>query len=66
MDWKRGKWGSAFLRRGLIDEIVLSIAPVILGDGIRLFGKTDAPIELSLRETKTFDKGLVQLLYTRE
>jgi dihydrofolate reductase len=55
-----------FLHRGLIDEIVLSIAPVILGGGIRLFGKTDAPIELSLRETKTFDKGLVQLLYTRE
>jgi dihydrofolate reductase len=55
-----------FLRRGLVDEIVLSIAPVILGDGIRLFGKTDAPIELSLREIRTFDKGLVQLLYARE
>lgn len=55
-----------FLRRGLIDEIVLSVVPVILGDGIRLFGKTDAPIELSLRETRTFDKGLVQLLYEAE
>lgn len=54
-----------FLRRGLIDEIVLFIAPVHLGDGIRLFGKTDAPIEFSLRETRTFDKGLVQLSYTR-
>lgn len=55
-----------FLRRGLIDEIVLSIVPVILGDGIRLFGKTDTPIELSLRQTRRFDKGLVQLLYARE
>lgn len=26
-----------FLRRELIDEIVLSIVPVILGDGVRLF-----------------------------
>ena len=55
-----------FLRLGLIDEIVLSIAPVILGEGIRLFGKTDAPIELSLRETRIYEKGLVQLSYTRE
>ena len=55
-----------FIRRDLIDEIVLSIVPIILGDGIRLFGKTDAPVELALRETKTFDKGLVQMTYTRE
>jgi dihydrofolate reductase len=55
-----------FLDRRLIDEIVLSVVPVILGDGIRLFGKTHTCIELSLRETRTFDKGLVQLRYARE
>jgi dihydrofolate reductase len=54
-----------FIARALIDEITLAVVPVILGDGIRLFGKTDMPIELSLRETRTFDKGLVQLLYAR-
>jgi dihydrofolate reductase len=54
-----------FINRGLIDEIILSIVPVILGDGIRLFGKTYGPIELSLREVKQYDKGLVQLIYTR-
>jgi dihydrofolate reductase len=55
-----------FLARGLIDEIVLSVVPVILGDGVRLFGKTDAPVELTLREVNRFDKGLVQLTYTRD
>lgn len=55
-----------FLNKGLVDEIVLSVVPVILGDGIRLFGKTDRPIELSLREVKRFDKGLVQLIYVRK
>ncbi len=55
-----------FLERGLIDEIVLSIVPVILGDGIRLFGKTHKSIELSLRGVKQFDRGLVQLTYARE
>lgn len=54
-----------FLDRDLIDEIVLSIVPVILGDGIRLFGKTPKIIEFALREVRQFDKGLVQLTYTR-
>lgn len=52
-----------FLIRGLIDDIVLSIVPVILADGIRLFGDLGKQISLSLREAKQFDKGLVQLVY---
>ena len=55
-----------FLSRGLVDEIVLSVVPVILGDGTRLFGKTDKPVELSFREVRKFDRGLVQLIYARE
>ncbi|MEG6551320.1 dihydrofolate reductase family protein [Desulfocurvibacter africanus] len=55
-----------FLDRELIDVIVLSIVPVILGDGIRLFGKTHKMIEFTLREVRQFDKGLVQLTYIRE
>jgi dihydrofolate reductase len=55
-----------FLDRDLIDEIVLSIVPVILGDGIRLFGKTHKSIEFVLREVRQFDKDLVQLTYTRK
>jgi dihydrofolate reductase len=54
-----------FLDRELIDEIVLSIVPVVLGDGIRLFGKTQKPIEFSLRDVRQFDKGLIQLTYVR-
>jgi dihydrofolate reductase len=30
--------GRSFLRLGLVDEIRLMIAPVILGDGLHLFG----------------------------
>lgn len=54
-----------FLDRDLVDEIVLSIVPVVLGDGIRLFGTTHKMLEFTLREVKQFDKGLVQLIYTR-
>ncbi|WP_234392266.1 dihydrofolate reductase family protein [Streptomyces sp. WM6378] len=41
--------GRQLLRIGLIDEIDLHIAPVLLGDGIRLFDDPDgSPVRLSL------------------
>lgn len=41
--------GHQLLRHGLVDEIELHIAPVLLGDGIRLFDNPDgAPIRLEL------------------
>lgn len=42
--------GRQLLERGLIDEIDLHIAPVLLGDGIRLFDNPGgAPLRLELR-----------------
>jgi dihydrofolate reductase len=41
--------GRQLLERGLIDEIDLHIAPVLLGDGIRLFDNPgEAPVRLEL------------------
>jgi dihydrofolate reductase len=41
--------GRQLLRRGLIDEIVLHIAPVLLGDGVRLFDDPGGvPVRLEL------------------
>lgn len=52
-----------FLSRGLLDEMILSIVPVILGGGILLFDRTPKPIDLTLQDVRQFDKGLVQLVY---
>lgn len=38
-----------FLRDGLVDEILLHIVPVLLGQGTRLFAELPAPQELELR-----------------
>ena len=38
--------GAQLLERGLIDQIDLHIQPVLLGDGIRLYGPGKGPIEL--------------------
>ncbi|CAH2404615.1 dihydrofolate reductase family protein [Mesorhizobium escarrei] len=52
-----------FIKRRMVDEIVLSIAPVLLGRGISLFGDAGEQLNLSLGEVRRFDKGLVQLCY---
>jgi dihydrofolate reductase len=52
-----------FLKRGLLDEIVLGVVPIILGDGIPLFNNIDKQIDLSLADVKRLDKGLVLLVY---
>lgn len=53
-----------FLSHGLIDELILSIHPIILGDGISLIGK-DSSLEtlLELINVKTYESGLVQVFY---
>ncbi len=44
-----GSWRRQLLERGLIDEIDLHIAPVLLGDGIRLFDNPGGrPVRLEL------------------
>ncbi len=52
-----------FINRGLIDEIVLTLIPVLLGDGIRLFDNIHGLFNLSLTGVKHFDKGMIQLVY---
>jgi dihydrofolate reductase len=51
------------LKQNLIDEIVISIIPVILGQGIRLFAEDGVRGNLELAWVKEFDTGLVQMKY---
>lgn len=54
------------IKSDLIDEYIISIVPVLLGSGVRLF-KSERPEQvLELVETKTFDTGLTQLRYIRK
>lgn len=51
------------LRNKLIDELIVSIIPVLLGDGTRLFKDGRPKQALRLVSGKTFEKGLAQLHY---
>lgn len=49
----------------LIDEYIVSIIPIILGDGKRLFVGDTLRRNLKLVSSKEYDTGLVQLSYQR-
>jgi dihydrofolate reductase len=51
------------LRLKLIDEFIISIIPVLVGSGIRLFQDQIPEQNLQLIEVKHFNTGLVQLHY---
>jgi dihydrofolate reductase len=51
--------------QNLIDEYIISIIPILLGDGKRLFIGETTTIPLQLLDCKKYDTGLVQLRYAR-
>lgn len=56
----------SFMKENLIDEYIISIIPVLLGEGIRLFKSGNKPeIKLKLADSKHYPSGLVQLHYER-
>ena len=54
------------LKNDLIDEFIISIIPVFVGSGTRLFKDNRPEQLLELVNTKTFDTGLTQLHYRRK
>jgi len=53
------------LKNDLIDEIIISIIPILVGSGTRLFKEGRPEQQFELLHAKTFDTGLTQLHYRR-
>ena len=53
----------SFLRAGLIDRMVVTRVPVLIGRGVPLFGEVDADIALEHEVTRTLAGGAVQSEY---
>jgi dihydrofolate reductase len=54
------------LKSDLIDEFIISVVPVLLGSGTRLFKDGRPEQQLELVRAKSFDTGLTQLHYRRK
>ncbi len=53
------------MKLDLIDEYIISIIPIFLGSGIRLFEQGRPQMNLKLKSCKDFPSGLVQMNYER-
>ena len=58
-----GELIASFLDAQAIDEFVISVVPVFIGDGIPLIARRHRQVPLGLRSVERFDDGLVQLHY---
>lgn len=52
------------VRDDLIDKYYISVIPILLGSGIRLFEKVEREIKLKLLKTQTYN-GITDLVYVR-
>ena len=58
-----GVSAASFLDAGEVDEVVVHVIPVLLGDGIPLFKAKPRDVQLALAETKAFPDGVVRLAW---
>jgi dihydrofolate reductase len=63
--WLMGGGGiiASFLDAKAIDEFVISMAPVFIGEGIPLIARRHRHVPLELQSAERFEDGLVQLHY---
>jgi len=54
------------LKLDLIDELIISVIPILVGNGTRLFKDNRPEQQLKFMGVKSFDTGLTQLHYKRE
>jgi dihydrofolate reductase len=58
-----GNVASQFVDAGLLHELIVTVVPVVLGEGKPLFDRRVPGEPMQLTGTRTFDSGMVELRY---
>ena len=58
-----GQTVQSFLAAGLIDELSITTVPILIGEGLKLFGELPADLRLERVGGETFSNGMVQNNY---
>lgn len=61
-----GEINAVMMNAGLVDRIVLTTIPVVLGSGIPLFGGNVRPARFRLKRSRRFSNGFVQSTWDRQ
>ena len=61
-----GLLNGAMIEAGLIDEMILHLIPVVLGEGRAAFGGVDVVKSFDLTACKTYETGVVELHYRKK
>ncbi|GAM55067.1 dihydrofolate reductase homolog [Vibrio ishigakensis] len=60
-----GKTVQSFLQEDLIDKLVITTIPILLGGGIPLFSDLEQPLQFKLEKSETLNDLLVKNTFTR-
>ena len=55
---------NSLMEAALVDELWMSVHPILLGNGKRLFREQDYRTRLTLLDSKTYESGLISLRYS--
>ncbi|GAB3035290.1 dihydrofolate reductase family protein [Spirosoma pulveris] len=58
-----GQLNTVLLNAGLIDRLIITLAPVSLGTGIPLFGADAVETQFTLLTSEPFETGFLQVVY---
>lgn len=61
-----GQLNTVLLDADLIDEMIITIFPIVLGEGIPLFAPTAKEKVFQLEASKAYENGFVQLIYRKK
>ena len=58
-----GKTLQSFIREDLVTDLTVTRIPVLIGDGLPLFGQLEHDVTLTHKATRSYPSGLVQSTY---
>lgn len=58
-----GKLLQSFIREGVLDELIVTKMPILIGSGIPLFGDLGADVKVNHISTDTYKSGVTQSRY---
>ncbi len=61
-----GKVIQSFLKKDLIDELIITQVPILLGDGIPLFDKIERKLKFKLNKSEVLNGAMIKNFFVRD